>query len=266
MSSNIEAAKRKPPTQTLFRLGGLALGIAIVAAGALLPKGSWLAILLFDYRDGAVPPFPVTISCLEWLVFGIGCGELAGRYLHARAERKQLGRSLLPERDDAMIDPRALPGIARSIRATGRDHYLQRLLLRVIWQFQGTRSIGLAAEIMDSTLELQQHELDLGYNLSRYLTWLLPTVGFIGTVWGLSRGLAGMKGMNPQDPEQFQKMLEVTIGDLSLAFNTTFIALVLASVLVLALQLIQEFEERTLNEVGQYAIDHLLNKLYAEDK
>ena len=38
--------------------------------------------------------------------------------------------------------------------------------------------------MFNSSMELYQHETELRYNLLRYLVWLIPTLGFIGTVAG----------------------------------------------------------------------------------
>jgi biopolymer transport protein ExbB/TolQ len=261
-----EAAPSGPaPQRGAFLLCGLALGVLIVALGALLPTGSFAAIVLFDHREGATLPFPFTINCIEWLVFGIGAGELAHHFVRARGEGRQLKRRLLPEDEEVMFDARSLLPFTRTIKESATAPYrLQRLLLRSIWQFQSSRSVAQAAGIMDATLELCQHELDLRYNLSRYIAWALPTIGFIGTVWGLSRGLSGLagSGLDPTQKEAFKAVLTHTTQDLGLAFNTTLIALMLSAVLVLAMQLIQEAEERALNDAGQYCIDHLINKLY----
>ena len=50
---------------------------------------------------------------------------------------------------------------------------------------------------------------------------------------------------------------------LAVAFNTTLLALVMSAVLVLIQHLVQAREEGVLNEVGQYCLDNLINRLYA---
>jgi len=239
--------------------------MVIIGLGALLPYGGSAARLLFDHRDGAVPPFPFTVQCAEWLVFGIGAGEMTRHFMRARAERRQLERKLLPEDEEIMLDAKSLAPFTRTIKRSADQPYrLQQLLLRTIWQFQSSRSVSQAAGIMDVTLELSQHELDLQYNVSRYIAWLLPTIGFIGTVLGLGRGLGGVASarIDPTNLPAFQATLSTITADLSIAFNTTFVALILSSVLVLVQQLVQEYEEHALNEAGQYCIDHLINKIY----
>jgi len=53
---------------------------------------------------------------------------------------------------------------------------------------------------------------------------------------------------------------------LSVAFYTTLLALLQASVLVFLLNIIQGQEERALNASGQYCLDNLVNRLYVDNK
>jgi hypothetical protein len=48
------------------------------------------------------------------------------------------------------------------------------------------------------------------------------------------------------------------------AFNTTLLALVMSAVLVLVQHVVQAYEERTLNQAGQYCLDNLINRLYVD--
>ena len=50
--------------------------------------------------------------------------------------------------------------------------------------------------------------------------------------------------------------------EIGVAFNTTLLALSMSLLLVLAQHMIQAFEERMLNEAGQYCLDNLINRLY----
>ena len=99
------------------------------------------------------------------------------------------------------------------------------------------------------------HRLDLAYQTTRYLVWLLPTTGFIGTVIGISIALEGM-----QDPKNiaFDK---VTSG-LAVAFYTTILALVLSALLVWAQNVVQRQEETALNRAANYCLRNLINRIY----
>jgi biopolymer transport protein ExbB/TolQ len=94
----------------------------------------------------------------------------------------------------------------------------------------------------------------------RYITWLIPSLGFIGTVIGIMLALnyAGDRA-NVQSPDMLYQVTE----RLGVAFSTTLLALVMASILVFLQNIIQGREETALNRAGQYCLDNLINRLYS---
>ena len=104
-----------------------------------------------------------------------------------------------------------------------------------------------------------QHEVDGRYSLLRYLVWVIPTIGFIGTVVGIATAL-GEAG----DTQDFQDpaLLGELTRNLGVAFYTTMLALVQSAILVLAQSVTQAREEGALNRAGQYCLDNLINRLY----
>ena len=108
-------------------------------------------------------------------------------------------------------------------------------------------------------MEMYLHEVDLRYNMLRYLTWLIPSLGFIGTVVGMGRALA-FAG-DPANAQDALLLNEVT-RRLAISFDGTFLALVLAVLLVFLTNIAQSREEHALNGAGQYCLDNLVNRLY----
>src|SRR5689334_17752011 len=83
--------------RTTYLLLGFLLGaLVVLAGGILLPIDSRLGTILFDYRARALPPWPVTVTCIEWMVAGVGVGDLAHHWHRSRAEASQLALQLLP--------------------------------------------------------------------------------------------------------------------------------------------------------------------------
>ena len=58
-------------------------------------------------------------------------------------------------------------------------------------------------------------------------------------------------------------MLYQVTERLGVAFSTTLLALVMASILVFILNVVQGKEENALNKAGQYCLDNLINRLYS---
>jgi biopolymer transport protein ExbB/TolQ len=233
--------------------------LAIVSIDAFAPE--WIATMLIDRGRST---YPLTVQNLEWLAFGFGVGELGVRVRDARAERAQLRAGLLPE-DETMIlqrpDLRHVYATARAaLLASLRPRLLPRLVHRIVVQFQTNHSVDQANAVLNSSLELFQHEIDLRYTLVRYAIWAIPTLGFLGTVMGISLALNYAGAANLQDP---RLMAELT-RQMAVAFDTTLLALAMSSVLVLMQHLVQRYEEEALNAVGQYCLDNLINRLIEE--
>ena len=122
--------------------------------------------------------------------------------------------------------------------------------------------------MFNSAMELYQHETELRYNMIRYLVWLIPTLGFVGTVMGIAfalrtagemfAGLEGSGGASELGPE----MMTALTAELGVAFYTTLLALLQSAVLMLAMHVTQGREEGALNRVGQYGLANLVNRLY----
>ena len=114
-------------------------------------------------------------------------GELAVRHRRANVEALQLGKGL-PEDDETMLRLQDLGAIRTRVR--GQKHFfLQRLVARCVLQFQSSQSTDRANALLNSSLDLMQHEVDTKYSLLRYLVWVIPTIGFIGTVVGIAAAL-----------------------------------------------------------------------------
>lgn len=239
--------------------GVLGAILAILAIGAFAPE--WVAVMLLDKGRST---YPFTIQNFEWLAFGFGLGELAVRARDARAERAQLRSGLLPEDESTILqgpDLRRIYAAARAaLRASPRPRFLPRLVQRIVVQFQANRSVSEANALLTSSLELFQHEIDLRYTLVRYTIWVLPTLGFLGTVMGISLALRYAGQADPRDPTLLHELTRI----LAVKFDTTLVALSLSAILVLIQHLIQRHEEAALNAVGQYCIDNLINRLLEE--
>ena len=240
---------------------------ALVAVLSAVAGVVLVVILRFTLPDAAatilIDPgfslYPLSIQNITWVFFAVGVGELWLRHRYGVAEMAQLKFSPLPT-DDRMLRVQDLPEIHQAIRQNpGADAYfLPRLVQSVVQTFQSSQSISQANTLLNSNLDLYLHEIDLRYNMLRYIMWLLPTIGFIGTVVGIASALSFAGTAAIDDPA----VLEIVTGKLGTAFYTTLLALVLAAFLVLGLHIVQEREEGALNKAGQHCLDRLINRLY----
>lgn len=236
-------------------LASLFIGILHI----IFVKDSTGAMILLDYHQNSIL-YPFSIQNIMWIIFFIGLSELWLRYLQGHLESYQLSRHYLPEDEKTVLQAKDLGTIYKYVKNSTHNSilFLPRLIQRIILQFQTTQSVSQANTLLNSSLELYMHEIDLRYNMLRYIAWLIPTLGFIGTVIGIADALHFAGSVpNPED----LPLSELT-NRLSVAFYTTLLALLQAAILVFCLHLIQTREEMALNKAGQYCLDNLINRLY----
>lgn len=245
---------------SVIRIGGAFAGLAfVVILDAVLQGDDVRRTAKFLLGRGA-GWHGVTEQNVMWVVFSYGMAELLLRLLISRENGRELTRRYLPEDQSTVLQIGDLGAIVRKIRVVEgvEKRYLPRLIRRVILQFQSSRSTNQANSLLNSSLELFLQEIELRYSVLKYIAWLIPTLGFIGTVRGIALALSKAGAMKPDNPD----LLRITTDALGLAFDTTLLALVLAAILVMCMQLLQGKEEQNLNDTGNYCVDNLINRLY----
>ena len=232
--------------------------VVIALLGKVLPNAA--AAILLDINRAT---YPLTVQNILWLAFFAGLGELSIRWRAGRLEASQIDRGYLPEDEETVLRPgEDLTPIYQKVRASKYREtcFVPRLIERCVLGFNISHSADQTNSLLNSSLELYLHEIDLRYNIIRYITWLIPSLGFIGTVIGIMMALnyAGDRA-NVESADMLYQVTE----RLGVAFSTTLLALVMASILVFIQNLVQGREENALNKAGQYCLDNLINRLYS---
>lgn len=260
------------PFRAVTLFASLLVGLILVGAlSYVFPAGddSVAAELLVD-RNTRIFPYPFTIQNVMWLAFCVAAGELVVRHFTGRREGDQIHLGLLPEDDETILHKRDLPPIyERTVESDPERRYLlQRLLTGALLQFRNSGSVDQVNSMINVSLELYQHEIELRYNMLRYVIWLIPTLGFIGTVLGIAFAMrtAGVMfaGAGIMEGSIGPEMMEQVTGDLGVAFYTTLLALLQSALLMFAMHVMQGKEEGALNRIGQYCLGNLSNRLHEE--
>jgi biopolymer transport protein ExbB/TolQ len=151
-------------------------------------------------------------------------------------------------------DTRELIGRLHELPRESRDFLLPSALLNAIQRFAATRNIQDAASAVRDTCETQGDRLDSELSTIRYIAWAIPSVGFIGTVRGIGAALA-------QAHRAVEGDITGVTQNLGVAFNSTFIALVLSIVMMFFIHQLQHRQERLIHDTGAYCQRNLINKL-----
>ena len=168
-------------------------------------------------------------------------------------QQKLLDQDLLRLPEDMPIGPedtRDLVTRLRGLPDAMRDYLLPRALLTAVERFGATRNVqdvsNAARDICESEGERMESEL----SIIRYIAWAIPSVGFIGTVRGIGNALG-------QAHRAVDGDITGVTRNLGVAFNSTFIALVISIVLMFFIHQLQLMQERLVLDSDRY-IDHWL--------
>ncbi|RLE27149.1 MAG: MotA/TolQ/ExbB proton channel family protein [Acidobacteria bacterium] len=172
-------------------------------------------------------------------------------------EGRLLDEELVPLGQGIKILPEDAREYARQIEALppGEQHNLvARALLSALNRFGATRSIQDASETARDVCETEADRLESELAMVRYIAWAIPSIGFIGTVRGIGEALG-------KAHQAVEGQIAGVTQSLGVAFNSTFIALLISIVLMFLLQQLQLQQERLVLDTETYLDTRLVRHL-----
>ncbi|MCK5662541.1 MAG: MotA/TolQ/ExbB proton channel family protein [Thiotrichaceae bacterium] len=111
---------------------------------------------------------------------------------------------------------------------------------------------------VDETFAIKEREYLKGsFSLPRFMVWAIPILGFIGTVWGISNGIAhfsdAMTSTNSVTDvsSMLKENLPLVTNSLATAFDTTLLALLLSIPLMMFMLTLEKEEEAYLIDLDE---------------
>ena len=151
-------------------------------------------------------------------------------------------------------DTRELIGRLHELPGESRHFLLPTALMSATQRFASTRNIQDAATAVRTACDTQGDRLDSELSIIRYVAWAIPSVGFIGTVRGIGSALGLANRAVDGD-------ITGVTQSLGVAFNSTFIALIISIVLMFFIHQLQLFQERLVLDSEAYCNDNLIARL-----
>ena len=174
-----------------------------------------------------------------------------------RRERQLLERELIRVPEGIKVLPEDAKDYARqleSLPAKDKPALVVRALQRTLDRFSATRSIRDSAETSKSVCDSEADRLDSGLAMIRYIAWAIPAIGFIGTVRHIGDALLQAHKAVTGD------ISGVTSG-LGIAFNATFVALLLTLILMFFLHQLQQSQEQFVHDTDHWIDQHLIRHM-----
>ena len=203
---------------------------------------------------------------------------LAFKYLEHRRQTAALQAFLEPQVEAMFaegINARTADSLVRGIEAHLRQYRVRRfeqsaIFRRVYRVLHHVRSVPRKEgvhELLDYQAQIDVKKLDASYTVLQVFLWAIPILGFIGTVLGIAESVREFAGFiqtaegGVQFNTQMRAALAGVTSGLGIAFNTTFLALVLVIPVMLITSLLQKSEEELLLGIEEYCLGQLLPRL-----
>jgi len=175
-------------------------------------------------------------------------------------ERRLLETDLVAIAEGMRILPEDTREFARQVQAlpeNERRMMLPRALQNALQRFSSTRNIQDVASSTHTLFESEAEQLESELSMIRYISWAIPSIGFIGTVRGIGEALA-------QADKAVQGDIAGVTQSLGVAFNSTFIALLISIFLMFLVHQLQLLQERLVFDSENYTNNKLIVHMKAD--
>jgi hypothetical protein len=197
------------------------------------------------------------VECVTVVLFCCALGALGTKMRRSVTERRACRTAILPAWDGKAVQVseagKLLGGLGR-IPARLQNTYLFRRVHAVL-EFLCQR--GSATELDDQMRSLSDNDvmtLEASYSLTRFITWAIPILGFLGTVLGITQAISGVT------PDKLEAGLNSVTDGLATAFDATALALGLTMITMFCSFLVERTEQGFLEEVDRYAERELAHR------
>lgn len=257
------------PIEFIYQLFSLIIAVIIVHAvyvGVIRPNASAILeaqAIEMNANPDYVPERSAYVVIRDFeqeacFILALWAMSLMGyKALQTAKERRILQMELIPLNRGTSILPEDTREISRPIQALpeAEQHYLlPRTLLTALHRFRSTRNIQDVSNAVRAVSESESERLDSELSMIRYIAWAIPSIGFLGTVRGIGQALG-------QAHQAVQGDIAGVTQALGVAFNSTFVALLISIVIMFLLHQVQLAQERLVLDSEEYCDARLIQHL-----
>ena len=199
------------------------------------------------------------VHILIYAAFTYGLLELRNNHSFVKKQYEGFDLNLLPIEDQLVISPQEVAKIKLStidLEKRGFHFLVANFIKKACTQYRNDRSISDTLQVLDAQVDNNKHEREGNLELVRYMINAIVSLGFIGTLIGLSTAI-GLSHLAKTD----EGMPEIT-QHLNLAFDTTLVALLLGLVLNFFYHRYLEDLDTFYSRAKSYIIDNLISRIY----
>jgi len=202
-------------------------------------------------------------NLLSLMAFGVAMALLIDRMRSLAWQRKAFSMNLLGDDTDTLLLPEDALEARKRLRQLGdgdRNLVLIRLLDAGLQRARANWSAEDVGTAVKTEAELVGGDVEAEYSTIRYLAWAIPSIGFIGTVLGIGDAMGFFGG------EADSTDISGAASALSMAFDTTFVALLLSLVLMYFLHRVQAKDDGFLVDATSWCMRRFVYRMHIPEE
>ena len=233
----------------------VALWLVLTFFGSLASDGTGLK-RFFELLGGSSKGY---IQAMIYGVFFYSLFELLSKRKFLQEQYQGFKLGFLPEQDQLVLTADEVAQIKLhtiQIEKGGQPSLVGDFIKKACTQYRNDQSISETLQVFNTQVENSKEELEGDLELIRYLLGAIITLGFIGTLLGLSSSI-GMAHL----AKTAEGMPEIT-RNLNVAFDTTLVALLIGLILNFLYHRYLEYIDTFYSRTKSYIIDNLISRIY----
>lgn len=216
---------------------------AALAAGEIVSTERSLWVVLKDFEQEA---------CFILGIWAIAIMGFKAKRLNA--EKKLLDERLVDVPEGSKILPEDARSLARTLETIPKEkleYLLPRALQGALQRLESNSGVQEVSTAVRDVCEGESQRLDTELAMIRYIAWAIPSIGFIGTVRGIGSALANAH-------EAVAGNIAGVTASLGVAFNSTFIALLISIFIMFLSHQLTLHQERLVLDASKYCEKNLV--------
>ena len=218
------------------------------------------ALEIIASNTGSILPrnFFVIVKDLEqqvcFILFFWGMYLCIGKLMQLSSQAYLFEVDLLSDIEDTSNDIVSTLDSIDKLPLEIKETPLVQITSSALRRYASTGSIQNASEAITPALESMAIKNEAELSVIKYITWAVPSIGFLGTVRGIGQAMS-----------QAESAVAGNIGpmtsSLGVSFNSTFVALMISVVLMMLVSYLQRTNDDQLVKVQEYCEKYLIRRI-----
>lgn len=188
-------------------------------------------------------------------------GMIEIRKMHKKVSKEFEGfdLNLLPSEDQLILTPAEVAEVKLSIIDMEKRGFTFRIadfIKKACTQYRNDQSVSETLQVLDVQIENNKEELEGNLSMVRYLIGAIMSLGFIGTLIGLSSAIGNAHLAKTDEG------MPLLTSYLNVAFDTTMVSLILGLILNFFYHSFIEDIDKFYAKSKTYIVDNLISRIY----